>query len=241
MAVHDHARGSTLRPIRLKIGDQWLHGDYGTPSEPRGLVLFAHGSGSGRQSPRNQFVARVLERHGLATLLVDLLTEAEGAIDSQTAQFRFDIELLSRRLVAIVDMLRLGELTGSLPIGIFGASTGAGAALVAAAERPKDIAAVVSRGGRPDLAGAALPKVVAPTLLIVGGLDQEVLRLNRDAMARLRGEVVLDIVPGATHLFEEAGTLEQVATLAAGWFSRYFAASAASQSPAEPSAFQPFR
>ena len=232
MAADDYARGSTLRPMRLKIGDQWLHGDFGMPPEPKGLVLFAHGSGSGRHSPRNQFVARVLERHGLATLLVDLLTEAEGAIDSRTAQYRFDIELLSSRLVAIVDMLKLGELTAALPIGIFGASTGAGAALVAAGERPHDVAAVVSRGGRPDLAGEALSSVVAPTLLIVGGLDQEVLRLNRGAMVRLRGEVALEIVAGATHLFEESGTLEQVATLAAHWFSRHLAESVTTRKPA---------
>lgn len=223
MVVHDHSRGGTLRPISLRIGDQWLHGDLGLPPEPRGLVLFAHGSGSGRHSPRNQFVARVLERHGLATLLVDLLTEAEDAVDRETAQFRFDIEMLAGRLVAIVDALKHGEATASLPVGLFGASTGGGAALVAAAERPKDVVAVVSRGGRPDLAAGALPRVVAPTLLIVGGLDREVLQMNRDAMARMRGEVELEIVPGATHLFEEPGTLEQVAALAAGWFRRHFA------------------
>jgi putative phosphoribosyl transferase len=223
MAAHDRSRGATLNPIRIPIGGQWLCGDLGMLPEPKGLVLFAHGSGSGRHSPRNRFVARVLEQAGLATLLVDLLTDEEERVDRHTSEFRFDIEMLAGRLVRIVDALNHGELTASLPIGLFGASTGGGAALVAAADRPRDVAAVVSRGGRPDLAGKALPRVVAPTLLIVGGLDRDVLKMNRDAMAQMRSEVVLEIVPGATHLFEEPGKLEQVATMAAGWFRRHFA------------------
>jgi putative phosphoribosyl transferase len=221
MVIQDRSRGATLKPIRLPIGREWLYGDLGMRPEPAGLVLFAHGSGSGRHSPRNQFVARVLERAGLATRLVDLLTDDEQKIDRRTSEFRFDIEMLAGRLVSIVDSLRHGELTASLPIGLFGASTGGGAALVAAADRPKDVAVVVSRGGRPDLAGDALPRVVAPTLLIVGGVDRDVLKMNRDAMAQMRGEVALEIVPGATHLFEEPGTL---AALAADWFSRHFPA-----------------
>ncbi len=222
MAAQDRSRGATLKPIRIPIGGHWLYGDFGMLPEPKGLVLFAHGSGSGRHSPRNRFVARVLEQAGLATLLVDLLTDEEERVDRHTSEFRFDIEMLAGRLDAIVDALKHGELTASLPIGLFGASTGGGAALVAAADRPRDVAAVVSRGGRPDLAGNALSRVVAPTLLIVGGLDRDVLKMNRDAMAQMRSEVALEIVPGATHLFEEPGALEQVATVAAGWFRRHF-------------------
>lgn len=208
-------------PVRVPAGKQWLHGDLGSPLEPLGVVLFAHGSGSSRHSPRNQYVAESLEHDGFATLLIDLLTEGEEAIDSRTAELRFDIEMLADRLGAVVDWLRRQGETASLPIGLFGASTGGGAALVAAAARPREIAAVVSRGGRPDLAGSALSRVTAPTLLIVGGLDTPVIRMNRDAMAQMHGEVVLEIVPGATHLFEEPGTLERVARLASGWFSRY--------------------
>jgi dienelactone hydrolase len=191
------------------------------PPHPHGIVLFAHGSGSSRHSPRNQFVARVLEQRGFATLLIDLLTPAEEAIDVRTAELRFDIEMLAGRLVAIVDWLQRQNETALLPIGLFGASTGGGAALVAAGVRPREIAAVVSRGGRPDLAGTALTTVAAPTLLIVGGLDGPVIQMNRTAMKQMTGEVMLEIVPGATHLFEEPGTLEQVAALAAGWFDRH--------------------
>jgi dienelactone hydrolase len=211
-------------PIRIPIGEHWLHGDSVLPPEPAGLVLLAHGSGSSRQSSRYQLVARALEQHALATLLVDLLTEDEGAIDRRTAQFRFDIGMLGDRLVAMVDTLKRRHLTASLPIGLFGVSTGGGAALVAAASRPRDIVAVVSRGGCPDLARGALSRVVAPTLLIVGELDREVLQLNREAAARMRGEVALEVVPGATHLFEEPGTLEQVTAAASQWFARHFAA-----------------
>jgi len=190
------------------------------PSEPQGLVLFAHGSGSSRHSPRNQFVAGALERCGLATLLIDLLTPDEEAVDVRTAEFRFNLEMLADRLAAIIEWLRRRDETSALPIGLFGASTGGGAALMAAAARPHDVAAVVSRGGRPDLAGSSLAKVKAPTLLIVGGDDEPVIQMNRDAMKQMRGQVTLEIVPGATHLFEEPGTLEQVAALAGDWFIR---------------------
>jgi len=212
---------ATTTPVRVPIGEQWLHGDLGIPAEPQGLVLFAHGSGSSRHSPRNQFVARTLERCGLATLLIDLLTPEEEGIDIRTAEFRFDLEMLADRLVAIVEWLKRRAGTSSLAIGVFGASTGGGAALMAAATRPRDITAVVSRGGRPDLAGRSLAQVTAPTLLIVGGRDEPVIQMNRDAMKQMRGEVSLEIVPGATHLFEEPGTLEQVAALAGDWFIRY--------------------
>ncbi len=208
-------------PVTVPIADQSLPGDLGIPQEPLGVVLFAHGSGSSRHSPRNQFVARTLEQHHLATLLIDLLTPREEAIDDRTAELRFDIPMLARRLVTIVDWLGRRKDTAGLPIGLFGASTGGGAALIAAAERPRAVAAVVSRGGRPDLADAALPRVTAPTLLIVGGLDAPVIRMNRDAMKQMHGEVKLEIVPGATHLFEEPGTLERVAELASTWFAQH--------------------
>ena len=211
--------------VRVPIDGRSLPGDLTLPAGATGLVLFAHGSGSSRRSPRNQFVARMLEQSRLATLLIDLLTPEEEAVDERTAHLRFDIELLANRLVAIVDWLRRHPQTGTCRIGLFGASTGGGAALVAAARRPDQIAAVVSRGGRPDLAGDALLKVAAPTLLIVGGHDTPVIDMNRDAMARMHGEVALEIVPGATHLFEERGTLNRVAELAAGFFSRHLAAS----------------
>ena len=210
-----------MADVRVPIADQWLDGNLGTPSQPHGVVLFAHGSGSSRHSPRNQFVARALEGRGFTTLLIDLLTPAEEAVDIRTAELRFNIEMLASRLVAIIDWLRRRPETASLPIGLFGASTGGGAALMAAAARPQAVAAVVSRGGRPDLAGTALAKVTTPTLLIVGGLDTPVIQMNRDAMKQMHGEVALEIVPGATHLFEESGTLERVAALAGNWFERY--------------------
>jgi len=212
--------GYTTR-VRVPIGNQALDGELVIPPRAQGLVVFAHGSGSSRHSPRNQYVARALEQDSLATLLIDLLTSAEEAVDDRTAEYRFDIPMLAGRLAAIVDWLRSGPETASLRIGLFGASTGGGAALIAATERPREIGAVVSRGGRPDLAGAALPKVTAPTLLIVGGLDDAVIEMNRDAMEQMRCEVSLEIVPGATHLFEEPGTLEKVARLASGWFVRH--------------------
>jgi len=209
------------RPVEVPLGAARLRGDLGVPRAANGIVVFAHGSGSSRHSPRNHYVARVLERRSLATLLIDLLTPEEERIDDRTAEYRFDIPMLARRLVAIVDWLRAQPETAGLSIGFFGASTGGGAALMAAADRPRDVAAVVSRGGRPDLAGGALSTVAAPTLLIVGGHDEPVIGMNRDAMARMRCHVALEIVPGATHLFEEPGTLERVAVLAADWFDQY--------------------
>jgi len=220
-ANHRHQGVRTTTAVSVPIGRQHLQGDMGSPLEPHGLVLFAHGSGSSRHSTRNQYVAGVLEQAGFATLLIDLLTEEEERVDTRTAHLRFDIEMLARRLVGIIDWLRGRSQTAPLPIGLFGASTGGGAALVAAAARPHDVVAVVSRGGRPDLAGSALSRVTAPTLLLVGGFDTPVIQMNRAAMAQMPGVVRLEIVPGATHLFEERGALEQVATLAAHWFSRH--------------------
>ena len=214
-------RGGAEQVVRVPIGAITLEGNLGLPDGPRGVVLFAHGSGSSRHSSRNQHVARALERGELATLLIDLLTPEEENIDDRTAQYRFDIPMLAQRLVTIVDWLGRRKETAPLPIGLFGASTGGGAALMAAADRPLEIAAVVSRGGRPDLAGPSLARVMTPTLLIVGGLDTPVIQMNREAMKQMRGEVTLEIVPGATHLFEEPGTLERVAQLAGDWFARY--------------------
>lgn len=196
-----------------------LTADLAIPQAARGIVLFAHGSGSSRRSPRNVMVAQVLNRHDLATVLVDLLTPQEAVVDERTARLRFDIGLLAQRLVGTVDWLRTGQAGESLPIGLFGASTGAAAALVTAAERPEDVPAVVSRGGRPDLADEALGRVRAATLLLVGGQDQQVLPLNEQAMRQLGGPAELRVVPGATHLFEEPGALEWVANEAAAWFS----------------------
>ena len=211
------------RPVRVRAGQVELEGDLGVPKEARGVVLFAHGSGSGRHSPRNRYVARALQRAGLATLLIDLLTPEEEEADLRSGHLRFDIGLLAGRLVAATDWLVENGDTGDLRIGYFGASTGAGAALVAAAERPQEVGAVVSRGGRPDLAGDALPLVRAPTLLIVGGNDAPVIGMNEEAFARLRADKELEIVAGATHLFEEPGALEEVARLAAAWFARHLA------------------
>jgi dienelactone hydrolase len=209
------------RPVRIPAGTVTLQGDLTRPDNCRGIVLFAHGSGSSRHSPRNRYVAGVLKEAGLATLLMDLLTVDEESVDARTGHLRFDIALLAERLVAATDWLTSGSTTSGLAIGYFGASTGAGAALVAAAQRPAAVRAIVSRGGRPDLAGAALGRVKAPTLLIVGGHDVPVIGMNRDAMAQMRAEVRLEIVPGATHLFEEPGTLETVARLARDWFARH--------------------
>ena len=212
---------TTERSVQVAAGRVMLEGTLGIPERAAGVVLFAHGSGSGRHSPRNRRVAEVLRAGGLATLLVDLLTEEEEAVDVHTGHLRFDIELLAERLVGAIDWMGREEMTRSLPVGLFGASTGGGAALVAAARRPQRVQAVVSRGGRPDLAGDALPVVQAPTLLIVGGRDTVVIRLNEEARARMRAEVRLEIVPGATHLFEEPGALEHVAELARDWFTRH--------------------
>jgi dienelactone hydrolase len=213
------------------MGDVTLEGDLGLPLRPKGIVLFAHGSGSGRRSPRNQYVARVLQMGGLATLLFDLLTPEEEEIDLRSGHLRFNIGLLANRVVGATDWLAGNPDTGQLKPGYFGASTGAAAALVAAAKRPEIVGAIVSRGGRPDLAGSALSRVTAPTLLIVGGNDPQVLELNRTALAALPVEKQLVIVPGATHLFEESGALEQVASLAREWFERHLGTAAAAQDP----------
>jgi putative phosphoribosyl transferase len=205
----------------VKIPPVGLSGDLIIPAKAIGIVLFAHGSGSSRHSPRNRYVASILQEGGLATLLLDLLTDAEEEVDLQSRHLRFDIGLLAGRLGEATDWLQHEIPTRRLPVGYFGASTGGGAALVAAAERPKVIGAVVSRGGRPDLAGPALRRVQATTLLIVGGEDYQVIELNRQAMAEMSCEKELSIVPGASHLFEEPGALEQVSNLALSWFKRY--------------------
>jgi len=209
--------------VSVPAAEVVLQGDLSMPSKSKGVVLFAHGSGSSRHSPRNRYVAEALNEHSLGTLLVDLLTAEEEQEDEVTAQLRFDIGLLARRLVAITDWLAtLAQVRGH-EIGLFGASTGAAAALMTAAERPGLVKAVVSRGGRPDLAGSTASLVRAPTLLIVGGEDTVVIQMNRDAMALMKCKTELNIVPGATHLFEERGTLAQVATLAADWFTTHLA------------------
>src|SRR2546422_6969230 len=212
--------------VKIPAGKATLDGNLTVPDGATGLVLFAHGSGSSRHSPRNQFVAHTLNDAGLATLLFDLLTPKEEALDVHTREHRFNIALLAERLVHGTTWAKQQEQTRDLRVGYFGSSTGAAATLVAATELPPDIGAVVSRGGRPDLAGDALPKVQAPTLLIVGGLDYPVIRMNEDAYRQLRCEKELKIVPGATHLFEEPGTLEEVARLAADWFQRHLVADA---------------
>jgi pimeloyl-ACP methyl ester carboxylesterase len=207
------------RDVQIRSGKVILQGDLSIPAGAQGVVLFAHGSGSSRHSPRNQFVARPIREAGVGTLLFDLLTKEEEAVDVRTRHLRFDIGLLAERLIDATYWLK-GDLS-HLSVGFFGSSTGGGAALVAAAELGENVGAVVSRGGRPDLAGEALPQVKCPTLLIVGGLDYPVIEMNQEALARLRWEKELKIVPGATHLFEEPGTLEEVARLAADWFRRY--------------------
>jgi dienelactone hydrolase len=223
--MNTHATGPALEhPVRVPVGSVTLEGSLGMPAGAPGVVVFAHGSGSGRHSPRNRFVAAALREAGLGTLLMDLLTAAEETDDLQTADYRFDIELLSERVVGAIDWLAAQPATAVLPVGGFGASTGAAAALVAAARRPGRVRAVVSRGGRPDLAANDLTQVQAPTLLIVGGNDLPVIGLNRQALDRLGSrEKDLHIVPGASHLFEEPGTLEEVARLAADWFARHLA------------------
>ena len=211
------------QPVEVAAGRVVLHGDLGVPANAAGVVLFAHGSGSGRRSPRNQLVAQhLVDEAQVATLLVDLLTVEEEAIDARTRELRFDIRFLGERVVAITDWLASDRRTGALPLGLFGASTGAAAALLAAAARPDRVAATVSRGGRPDLAGAeVLARVAAPTLLIVGGNDRQVIDLNVRAQRHMRVECALEIVPGAGHLFEEPGALTSVADLAAQWFRRF--------------------
>ncbi len=212
------------RPVRIPpVG---LNGDLIVPAGAAAVVLFAHGSGSSRFSSRNRFVAGALQRSGLATLLLDLLTADEEKVDLHTAHLRFDIGLLAGRVVQATEWLRDNAETRTFRIGYFGASTGAGAALVAAAKMPEAVAAIVSRGGRPDLAGKALENVKAPTLLIVGGHDQQVIELNETALKQLRCEKKLEIIAGATHLFEEPGALEEVARLASAWFQRHLLTSA---------------
>lgn len=210
------------RAVQISAGTVELAGDLAVPADARAVVLFAHGSGSSRHSSRNRSVAATLQQAGLATLLIDLLGREEEEQDRHTGQLRFDIGLLAGRLITAAEWLRREPETAGLPVGYFGASTGGGAALVAAAEHPEIAAAVVSRGGRPDLAGDALPGVRAPTLLIVGGEDVPVIDLNRQAMARMGNAVVrLEIVPGATHLFPEPGAMDAVARLATDWFARH--------------------
>jgi putative phosphoribosyl transferase len=205
------------REVQVEAGPVTLSGALAVPAQARGVVLFAHGSGSSRHSPRNRYVAEQLREHGMATLLMDLLTPQEEAEDLRTRELRFDVGRLADRVVAAIDWLALEPSTRGLPVGLFGASTGAGAALLAAAARPDVVAAVVSRGGRPDLAGDALDRVQAPSLFIVGGRDDYVLDLNRRAMERMQSPVRLEVVPGAGHLFEEPGALQEVAQLTGGW------------------------
>lgn len=210
-------------PVTIEGPEGRLSGDLGVPERPEGIVVFVHGSGSSRHSRRNRAVAEALRRNGLATLLLDLLTEDEERVDNRTRHLRFDIELLAGRVGRAVDRLREHDAVRDLEVGLFGASTGAAAALVAAA-RDDSVRAVVSRGGRPDLAAEALGRVVAPTLLIVGGLDRQVLDLNHEAAARLAAPHQLEIVDGATHLFEEPGALDEVARLAGAWFREHLPA-----------------
>ncbi|WP_433272340.1 dienelactone hydrolase family protein [Actinosynnema sp. CS-041913] len=206
--------------VRIPLDVARLDARLSMPTRNSGVVVFAHGSGSGRHSPRNRHVAELLQREHLGTVLLDLLTPDEERRDAETRELRFDIPVLAGRLAAVVDWLADQVATGNHPIGLFGASTGAAAALVAAAERPAAVRAVVSRGGRPDLAGDALTRVLAPTLLIVGERDEEVVELNRQAARRLGAGGELEVVPGAGHLFEEPGALDHVARSAARWFHR---------------------
>jgi putative phosphoribosyl transferase len=207
--------------VSVPVAEVTLQGDLSMPPAPKGVVLFAHGSGSSRHSPRNRYVAEVLNEHSLGTLLVDLLTAKEEREDAFTGHLRFNIDLLTRRLVAVTDWLEASTQVRGHEIGLFGASTGAAAALMTAAQRPETVKAVVSRGGRPDLAGPGASLVRAPTLLIVGGKDMVVLQMNRHAMALMKCKTELKIVSGATHLFEERGALAQVASLAADWFTTH--------------------
>jgi putative phosphoribosyl transferase len=241
MNTSDRASHQGAQPhlVAVGAGPVILEGVLDIPAGAQGIVLFAHGSGSSRHSPRNRYVARALHDGGLATLLVDLLTAEEEEVDRVTAHLRFDIALLAERVVGATDWLLQYPETQGLRIGYFGASTGAAAALVAAARRPNAVAAIVSRGGRPDLAGPALSQVQAPTLLIVGGLDHPVITMNEDALRQLAVEKRLTIVPGATHLFEEPGALEEVARLARDWFVRYLSSPAPEQLRAPGETEQP--
>lgn len=221
MVRGNQTSASVKGEITVQAGDVELDGNLVVPENAHGLVVFVHGSGSSRFSPRNRYVAEFFNEGGLATLLFDLLTAEEHEIDRITQELRFNIDLLSQRLIATVDWLGAQVDTKALRIGLFGASTGAAAALITAAERPDSVAAVVSRGGRPDLAGRALPGVEASTLLIVGGFDSAVLQMNREASQQMQIKPHLEIVPGATHLFEEPGTLDEVARLAREWFQEH--------------------
>lgn len=223
----------TVQEVHFDLPAGRIEGTLTMPDSASGIVLFAHGSGSSRHSPRNRYVAEVLQHAGIGTLLMDLLTQEEDAIDQYTRQFRFDIGLLTGRLIGAIDWLGLQPATRDLPIGLFGASTGAAAALQAAAARPGSVRAVVSRGGRPDLAGDSLPHVQAPTLLIVGANDEPVIPLNESARRQMRAPSRMTLVPGATHLFEEPGTLAEAAGLARDWFQAHFATGNAA--PASPS------
>jgi dienelactone hydrolase len=216
--LHTASPAARVGDVRIPAGETSLEGELHIPVHASSLVLFAHGSGSSRHSPRNQYVARVIRAAGIGTLLFDLLTPQEEAIDLHSRHLRFDLHLLAERLAEATAWVANTEETRHLRVGYFGASTGGGAALGAAAQLGQVVGAVVSRGGRPDLAGAALPRVLAPTLLIVGGRDDVVIQLNEAAYARLQCEKALQIVPGATHLFEEPGALEEVAHLATAWF-----------------------
>lgn len=207
--------------IRIPVGEVVVEGKLTIPHNARGIVLFAHGSGSSRFSPRNQYVSKEFVNARIGTLLFDLLTSKEEEEDIVTAEYRFNIPLLAERLIGATEWLKNDPSTKTLPYGYFGASTGAAAALIAAAKLPDDISTVVSRGGRPDLAADYLPQVTAPTLMLVGGLDTEVIELNRQAMEQMTAETKLVIIPGATHLFEEQGKLEEVAKISADWFIRY--------------------
>ena len=226
MTTRTRDRFEAVTPVRIPIENMNLQGDLRLPSNPLGVVIFVHGSGSGRFSPRNRFVAEELNKQGFATLLLDLLTEEEHRIDMETMEYRFNIHLLASRSTLATSWVHGQPGLSRLPIGLFGASTGAAAALITAAEMKQQVAAVVSRGGRPDLAEEFLPQVDAPTLLIVGGEDDTVLALNKKAMAQMHCVAKLHVVPGATHLFEEPGGLEQVVTVAAEWFARYMHGSA---------------
>lgn len=214
------SRSSQSASVSIALNEDAIQGDLTRVAGSKGTVIFSHGSGSSRKSPRNRYVAGVLNQHGITTLLVDLLTAEEEVRDNQTLEHRFDIDLLSERLVAATDWVMEQPVLSALPVGYFGASTGAAAALVAAAERREIVQAIVSRGGRPDLAGETLRRVAAPTLLIVGELDQTVVRLNREAAREMPGETTIEVIPGATHLFEEVGALARVAALASDWFEK---------------------
>jgi putative phosphoribosyl transferase len=209
------------KEISVTLGEATVEGNLTVPHNARGIVLFAHGSGSGRFSPRNQYVAKEFNKSQIGTLLFDLLTSAEEEEDLITAEYRFNIPLLADRLVGATEWLKKSSITHSLKLAYFGASTGAAAALIAAAKLPNDIMTVISRGGRPDLAEQYLPKVKAPTLLLVGGYDEEVIELNKQAMVKMTAEKKLVIIPGATHLFEEPGKLEEVARISTEWFLNY--------------------